>query len=304
MSRHSAFLFCACLLLGCPVVCNAQIAKPPPPEKWKDFELVLGQESASKFDYILDLGQFGDRAAINMPSPGLDPVFSTGASCKELDGFTPQTPNVADAAEQASGIQLREINLTIRHKGSESETLYLLSSGVRISAKFVPEEPLDPSLGQFAHFGPTDERSLRVRFKLGSLAWQGLNVMVFVNADGIPIFSITVKYSVFPQTIVLDALSGSLPSAPGTGFSPTKDGVGYIVSVGAAPVPYSPWKACYKLTGQRECGAYSVCSWQNFDDSDLSFQFQLQGEDPGKRVYAMGMLEALYRIRESPPHLR
>lgn len=101
----------------------------------------------------------------------------------------------------------------------------------------------------------------------------------------------------------------SSPPTPSGAFSAFSGP--HRLCLGPAPPGYSlvPDSASFWLTGDRQCGAWATCDWEQRDDQDVCFAFRLQGhsEDPRDLVQprtSTGYVRAQYRLRWANPPLR
>jgi hypothetical protein len=98
-----------------------------------------------------------------------------------------------------------------------------------------------------------------------------------------------------PPTKIAVASSGPKLSGRGKGWSER-----YQVRIGAAPAGYSVEKTEFSLSGDRTCEAWAECKELAKDETQVTWQFRLQGHDvwdaPGQ-ASSEGHLRVFYRLK-------
>ena len=79
-----------------------------------------------------------------------------------------------------------------------------------------------------------------------------------------------------PEELKVEKSSGLKASGVGSEFSDW-----YELCSGPAPQDYSYRDSKYWLTGDRECGKWAECRYGRADDSNVCFEFRLQGHNEG-----------------------
>lgn len=108
------------------------------------------------------------------------------------------------------------------------------------------------------------------------------------HAEPLPALAATAR----PPRIV-EASSGPKLSGRGKDWSPW-----YQLKVGIAPAGYTIEKANFWLSGDRTCGAWAECREVRKDDTEVTWEFRLQGHDEWNappQAYSEGHLRAFYK---------
>ena len=98
-----------------------------------------------------------------------------------------------------------------------------------------------------------------------------------------------------PPTKIVEASSGPKLSGSGKDWSDW-----YQVRIGASPAGYSVEKTEFWLSGDRTCGAWAECKELTKDETQVVWQFRLQGHDEWgapRQANSEGHLRVLYKLK-------